>query len=359
VTSSDDRLVPVLLCSSLGRQGGTSVALLGPVGWSDIEQRLGRAALPAGALLNMTVEDLKIALELTDEQAVRVATLLRRAGPAAIELERLADRGLWFMAAVDSDYPPRLRASLGAAAPPVLFGAGERDLLAAAGLAVVGSREAPPDALSFAAELGRAAAAGGMAVVSGGARGVDLEAMTGALSAGGRGVAIVAEQLERRVREPSTRAALSDGTLAIASPYAPGAGFTVRGAMGRNKIVYGLAVAAVVVTAREGQGGTWAGAVEALRGGTLPIFVRGPLDPGSHPLVALGAKQLPWTRPPARLSPADFEPPPGPALVAPDDPRQDTLFGPPESLAKPRPKRPSRPRSRRGMVDGGDATGGS
>jgi hypothetical protein len=138
--------------------------------------------------------------------------------------------------------------------------------------------------------------------------GVDLEALTGAHSAGGMSIAVVAEQLERRVREPSTRAALSDGQLAIAGPYAPGAGFTVRGAMGRNKIVYGLALAAVVVTAKEGQGGTWSGTVEALRGGMVPVFVRGPVDPRSHPLVALGAHELSWARPPARLSPSNFEP---------------------------------------------------
>jgi predicted Rossmann fold nucleotide-binding protein DprA/Smf involved in DNA uptake len=359
MTSSDDRLIPVLLCSSLGRQAGAPVAVLGPVGWSDIEQRLLDAGLPAGALLNMSAEELKTALALTDEQAARVDSLLRRAGPASIELERLADRGLWFMATLDPDYPRRLRASLGIAAPPVLFGAGERSLMSASSLAVVGSRDAPPDALSFAAELGRAAAAGGMAVASGGARGVDIEAMTGALSSGGISVAIVAEQLERRVREPSTRAALSDGLLAIASPYAPGAGFTVRGAMGRNKIVYGLALAAVVVTAKEGQGGTWSGAVEALRGGTVPVFVRGPIDPGSHPLLALGAQELSWAQPPARLGPSDFEPQPGPHAATAEGPRQDTLFGPPEAVAKPGSKRIRKARSRSGIVDEGNATGAS
>ncbi len=359
MTSSDDRLIPVLLCSSLGRQVGAPVAVLGPVGWSDIEQRLHRAELPAGALLNMTGEELKTALALTDEQAARVTSLLRRAGPVSIELERLADRGMWFMAALDPDYPPRLRASLGAAAPPVLFGAGERGLLTTNSLAVVGSRDASPDALAFAAELGRAAAAGGMAVASGGARGVDLEALTGALSAGGMTIAIVAEQLERRVREPSTRAAISDGTLAIASPYAPGAGFTVRGAMGRNKIVYGLAVAAVVVTAKEGQGGTWSGAVEALREGVVPVFVRGPIDPGSHSLLALGAHELSWAQPPAQLGPSDFEPQPGPHAVTAEVPRQDTLFGPPESVAKRRSKGVRKPRSGSGIVDEGNATGAS
>lgn len=350
MTSSDDRLIPVLLCSSLGRQVGTSVAVLGPVGWSDLEQRIRRAALPPSALLGMRSDDLKEALALSDEQAARVEDLLRRAGPTTIELERLADRGLWFMVTVDDDYPARLRASLGQATPPVLFGAGERTLLSASSLAVVGSRDASADSLSFAAALGRAAAAGGLTVASGGARGVDSEAMAGALSAGGATIAVVAEQLDRRVRDPAARAAIADRRLAVASPYAPGAGFSIRGAMGRNKIVYGLADVAVVVTAKDSQGGTWAGAVEALRGGKVPVFVRGLADPGSRQLLALGAQELPWNEPPSTLSFADFEvcSPLPPRL---EEPQQDTLFGPPEAINRLGAKTSNRSRRRRRSGD--------
>ena len=350
MTSSDDRLVPVLLCSSVGRQAGAPVAVLGPVGWSDLEQRLKRADLSPGALLGMRTDELRTALELSDEQVGRVVSLLRRAGPASIELERLADRGLWFMVTLDADYPTRLRAALRSAAPPVLFGAGERSLLSASSVAVVGSRDASPDALAFAAGLGRSAAAGGIAVASGGARGVDSEAMAGALAAGGPAIAVVAEQLDRRVRDPAARSAIGEARLALASPYAPGAGFSVRGAMGRNKIVYGLADVAVVVTAKDSRGGTWAGAVEALRGGSTPVFIRGAVDQGSQPLLALGAQALAWTEPPAKLSLADFEiRVPSPPNEA---PQQDTLFGPPEAVSKGRTKAAKRPRKESGVGNG-------
>lgn len=331
MTASDDRLVPVLLCSSVGRQAAASAPVLGPVGWSDLEQRLKRADLPPGALLTMRPDELKAGLGLNDEQTTRLAALLRRAGPTAIELERLADRGLWFMVTVDADYPPRLRAALRATAPPVLFGAGERSLLATSSVAVVGSRDASDESMLFAAQLGRSAAAGGLTIASGGARGIDAEATNGALSASGTAVAVVAEQLDRRVRDPAARTAIGERRLALVSPYAPGAGFSVRGAMGRNKIVYGLGEVAVVVTAKENQGGTWAGAVEALRGQTVPVFVRGAADSGSKALVALGAHMIPWPAPPDTLSLADF------AVRSPMPPdagaQQDTLFGPPESVA--------------------------
>ena len=44
--------------------------------------------------------------------------------------------------------------------------------------------------------------------------------------------------------------------------------------MGRNKIVYALSDVAVVVSSASGSGGTWAGAIEAIKGGWVPVFVR-------------------------------------------------------------------------------------
>jgi len=42
--------------------------------------------------------------------------------------------------------------------------------------------------------------------------------------------------------------------------------------MGRNKLIYAMSTATLVVECEEGSGGTWAGAVEALRGRTAPVI---------------------------------------------------------------------------------------
>ena len=55
---------------------------------------------------------------------------------------------------------------------------------------------------------------------------------------------------------------------------APTTGFSVGTAMGRNKLIYGLAEFAVVVSNDHQTGGTWAGAVEALKGGWCPVLAR-------------------------------------------------------------------------------------
>ena len=53
--------------------------------------------------------------------------------------------------------------------------------------------------------------------------------------------------------------------LVLLSPYDPSLEFDASHAMERNKMIYALA---------DRQGGTWAGAVEQVRGDTVPVFVR-------------------------------------------------------------------------------------
>ena len=88
---------------------------------------------------------------------------------------------------------------------------------------------------------------------------------------------------------------LLDGQLALITAYAPTAGFSVGAAMGRNKVIYGLSDFAVVVSSDFQTGGTWAGAVQALKAGWCPLFVRNGenVPKGNKELLKLGATSLP------------------------------------------------------------------
>jgi predicted Rossmann fold nucleotide-binding protein DprA/Smf involved in DNA uptake len=118
--------------------------------------------------------------------------------------------------------------------------------------------------------------------------------MGAALDAGGIALGVLADSLERTVRQPDLRQLLLDSQLLLLTPYAPTAGFSVGGAMGRNKVVYGLADFAVVVSSDYQTGGTWAGAVEALKAGWCPVFARDGADvpKGNRELLKLGAAPL-------------------------------------------------------------------
>ena len=146
--------------------------------------------------------------------------------------------------------------------------------------------------------VGRLAAEAGVAIVSGGARGVDQASMRGSLQAGGNAVGVLADSLERAALARDSREPLIEGRLVLVSPYDPAARFNVGHAMQRNKLIYALSDAALVVNSDVGKGGTWTGAVEQLNKLRLvPVFVRstGRTAPGLDALLEQGAR--PWPNP--------------------------------------------------------------
>ena len=89
-----------------------------------------------------------------------------------------------------------------------------------------------------------------------------------------------------------------NGRLALTCPYDPAARFNVGHAMQRNKLIYALADAALVVNSDHGKGGTWAGASEQLEKlKSVPVYVRadGDVGKGLAELQRLGAR--PWPTP--------------------------------------------------------------
>ena len=101
----------------------------------------------------------------------RLTYLLGRSQAMAIALEKWNSAGIWVITRADAGYPERLRQTLHPNAPPVLFGVGNRKLLTAGGLAVVGSRKIDSSDTAFVEQVAKAAANEGLNVVSGGARG--------------------------------------------------------------------------------------------------------------------------------------------------------------------------------------------
>lgn len=100
-------------------------------------------------------------------------------------LGQLSDDGIEVVSEFDEPYPQRLIERLNGKHPAMFFVAGSRALLSADSVGVVGSRDVDDEATSFAHEVAAEAVGRGLAIVSGGARGIDLESMRAALDAGG------------------------------------------------------------------------------------------------------------------------------------------------------------------------------
>ena len=309
-TLSPDAPAIVLLCTSLGetRDPGQGRPL-GPVAYADLADRLRRQSFQGPRdLIGLAPDAISRSLGIDLEAARTIQGRLERVGRIGFEFDRLRSIGVWFLTVADEAYPDDLRQRLGASAPPVLFGAGDASLLRVGGIAIVGSRDADDEATAFTERLATAAAVGSTPVVSGGARGIDVSAMRAAFAAGGTVLGVVPEGIERRLREGSTRSAVAEGRAVLVSPYHPAAAFSAGSAMGHNKLIYAFSDVAVVVSSAEGSGGTWTGAIEALKGGWVPLVVRsGPdVPPGNTALLARGATALTDDAIPSKLTSRDL-----------------------------------------------------
>jgi len=154
-----------------------------------------------------------------------------------------------------------------------LFGCGNKNLLNAGGLAVIGSRNASEGDLSFTNQVGGKAAQEGVPIVSGGARGVDEAAMLGSMNSGGSVIGIMADSLLKAATSAKWRKGLMDGHVVLISPFYPEAGFNAGNAMSRNKYIYCLADSSLVIHSGK-KGGTLSGAEENLKKLWVPLWVK-------------------------------------------------------------------------------------
>ena len=247
-----------------------------------------------GELLRLDLQATTELLDGDDAEAHRVRALLDATTAFAFERERLEEQGVSLLSTFDPAFPARLISRLGTTCPTFLTVAGRVEWLSAGGLGVVGSRDASPAALLVARSAAKVAVDAGVPVVNGLARGVDHESMTAALDFGGAVVGVSAEGLRVAARDPEVRRMVHSGELCIASPYAPAMRFTAGSAMGRNKIVYGLADVTLVVCSANGSGGTWDGADEAIRRsfGHVAVWRGDGEGPGNAALIALGGTSI-------------------------------------------------------------------
>jgi len=285
----------LLLTVPFGKSGTAEAKPLSTREWARFAIWLRDHDLKPSSLLEATLED--FLSDWTDPAITpaRLESLLGRGALLGFLFEKWQRAGLWVIARSDPDYPDRLKRRLKFEAPPILFGCGNKKLLEKGGIAVVGSRNAAEKDLAYTNSLGAEAAAQGYSIVSGGARGVDQSAMLGALEHEGTAVGVLADSLLRSATSAKYRKYLMTGDLALVSPFNPEAGFNVGNAMARNRSIYCLADIAVVISSAPNKGGTWNGAIEDLKAGWVPLWVRQSTEEksGNLELIERGGRRLP------------------------------------------------------------------
>jgi DNA processing protein len=192
----------------------------------------------------------------------------------------------------DPDYPPALLQLTDA--PPLLYLAGRRDLLALPAFAIVGSRHATRqgelNAAAFAAFLARA----GCCVVSGMAQGIDAAAHRGALDSTGATLAVLGCGID--IVYPAANRALAQrlgSTGLLLSEYAPGTPAIDHQFPRRNRLIAALARGVLVVEAALRSGSLITARIAGELGRevcAVPGSIHSPLSRGCHRLLREGAR---------------------------------------------------------------------
>jgi predicted Rossmann fold nucleotide-binding protein DprA/Smf involved in DNA uptake len=299
VLSPNTQVILLITAPLIAGRGTSSSDVLSPGEYKRLARLLREKQRQPSDLLSSDAADLLRACQPVVEES-RLQRLLGRGFMLSQAIERWQARAIWVVSRADANYPRRLKIRLREDAPAVLYGCGDINLLETGGLAVVGSRHVDEKLIDYTMAVGRLAARAGKTIISGGAKGIDQAAMRGALEEGGKVSGVLADSLEKTAMKRDHRNLLMDGQLVLISPYDPNAGFNVGNAMQRNKVIYALADASLVINSDLNKGGTWTGAAEQLdKLKLVPVYVRltGNDSEGLNALHKKGA--IPWPNPQA------------------------------------------------------------
>lgn len=247
--------------------------------------RLRRALTVGAAEGRDELETLAAGAGLSPDQRAQLTA--DDTGSAAAQLEDvLAAKQISLLSPADDLYPAALRRHPDTA-PPLLTVAGPVAQLAAPAVGFCGSRAASPRGLEVAADCASQLAAGGLAVVSGAAAGVDTAAHVAALTAGGATTLVLPEGILRFARRADLAAVWDDARVCVVSEFAPRAAWSAGQAMQRNRTIVGLSLAMILIEAGA-TGGSIAAGREALRMG-VPLFAP---EYAGMPETATGNREL-------------------------------------------------------------------
>jgi len=204
--------------------------------------------------------------------AERISLLVARGASMSLALEKWGNAGIWIMDRSDEYYPAIFKKSLQDRTPAIIFGIGNKVLLKDKAIGFVGSRDINDKDIIETERLVQIANNQGYSIVSGGAKGVDITAMSSSLKNEHHCIGVLTDNLFRNSASPLYRSHLKANNLVLISPFFPEGSFTPANAMERNKYVYLLSQKTVVVKSGI-KGGTWSGATENIKKNWVPLLV--------------------------------------------------------------------------------------
>ena len=285
---NDNSKVITILCSHLCV--GEDIYPLTSNEWSIVAKRLLKHEMQPQDILKISDEDMKMKLDFSDEDILRVKRLLDRAGSLAFEIEKYANIGINIITRADYTYPSILKRKLGSKCPPIFYAAGNLNICNTQSIGFVGSRNIGDEEILNTKTLVEHAVDKSYTIVSGGARGVDQTSVNCAVTKGGKIILYAADSMLRKLKEKELLKAVRNEKAVVLSVAVPEAGFNTGFAMMRNKYIYAQSKGTIIIKSDYNKGGTWAGATEALKNSWCNVCcISEPRYKGNIELIRLGA----------------------------------------------------------------------
>lgn len=240
--------------------------------------------------------DLKEIYELNDNEILDIKNEKTNLANLSFLVEKLLNEGFKIIPINSELYPKIMKENLKVKySPTVIYTKGDAKILQENSVAIVGSRDANEEALSFTDNIAKKMANEYKVVVSGFARGVDRQSLDSSIKYNGNSIIVLPQGIltfDSGFRKYYQE--INNGGVIVLSTFPPDAGWSTGLAMARNRYIYGLAKE-IYVAQTNSSGGTWSGAVEGLKK-NREVFVyyqehNNEKSP-SYELIKLGAKAV-------------------------------------------------------------------
>ena len=246
---SDDAFVAMLLSMALSPNREEYARPFSTLELKRIEDKVRECDLHhIGRLMNVDIGGLMLKLDISEEEAYRIYTLLNRSVQLSYSVENYLRQGIEVVTSYNDEYPKRLKRRMEELAPPVFYRCGNADLLHRPMVAIVGISgvKTTPEVRDCIETLVRNAVRLGYGILTGGELGVSRVAMNMVMEYGGTLVEVLGGDMSGHIHEDGIAELLAMDRAAVVSLEHPEALFTVTHAIARNKLLFSLAEAAFV-----------------------------------------------------------------------------------------------------------------
>ena len=255
-----------------------------------LEKRVRESDLHTiGGLMGVDISGLMMRLDISEEEAYRIFTLLNRGVQLGYTIESFLMRGVEVLSRYDEEYPKRLERRMKDSAPPFLYRTGNAKLVGSPAVSIVGISgvKTTPEVRDGIVSVVREACRLGFTVITGGELGVSRIAAAAVLENGGNLVDVLGGGLYDHLENETISALLKEDRATVISMEHPEAMFTVSHAISRNKVIFALSDAAFICNTDNKRGET-----DALHNRYCNWIYAWTGYPANHALIAKGASPV-------------------------------------------------------------------